>query len=64
MEWTEWNEPIKLNISINIILKALSLEAGYSIKELKELYRKLGDIGDVGEYVWKHKKQKKLDAFY
>jgi len=55
----DWSET-KTGISSKLALKAINKTTGYSVKEIENKWKKLGDLGDVSLFLIKKKKQTSL----
>lgn len=50
----------KIGVAAKIVIKALSLASGLSIKEIEDIWRETGDLGDAAAEIVKKKKQATL----
>ena len=50
-------EGIELRVGEKLTLRALSLASGVPLRKIEELYKKLGDIGEVAKTVLQTKQQ-------
>lgn len=48
---------LDVGIGERFVMKAVSISSGYDMKEVESLYKELGDLGEVANYLLKRKKQ-------